>query len=512
MKKIEADVIVIAAGMSGMCAAVAAAEKGASVVVFEKGGTVGGAASMGMGFFAVESHVQKKQLVGLTVEQAFRKFMEFNHWRCDADLVHKLFKQSGGTVKWIEDMGIDFLGAYNYFNDSEYTWHLPKVSGGNKPAERSGSIIAKALSDRAAELGVEFYFNTPVKKINYDGTRVTGVYAVCDDGQEYDAECDAVIVCTGGFGDNPEMIRQYMDYEHGKDLFSFRIPGLTGEGMRMVWEIGGAQSPVMMEMTYESPGFTGGGAVDTIMRQPNLMVNTFGKRFINEEIMYNTPYTGNAIARQKDRLGISIISDSIIDYYREHGVDFNAWHKPVNSISEWDEFLARQEAHEIDEQAVKMRGSLIGLQGAAMDLFFTADSIRGLAEQMEMDPAALEATVSEYNDMCATGRDTGFCKDRRYLLPITGKKFYALKYYPSGYGSLGGIKVDSSLRVVRPDFSAITGLFSAGTDCCNIFGDTYMFYFPGSTMGYAINSGRMAGYNAVDFIDTYDFDQGVFDN
>ena len=77
MKQLESDVIVIAGGMSGICAAAAAVEKGASVIVFEKTSTVGGAANMGMGFFAVESHIQKANLIGLTVDEAFMRFMNF---------------------------------------------------------------------------------------------------------------------------------------------------------------------------------------------------------------------------------------------------------------------------------------------------------------------------------------------------------------------------------------------------------------------------------------------------
>ena len=72
-KQLQADVIVVAGGMSGLCASVAAAEKGMQVIVFEKSGTMGGAANMGMGFFAVESDIQRKQLDGLTVAQAFRE-------------------------------------------------------------------------------------------------------------------------------------------------------------------------------------------------------------------------------------------------------------------------------------------------------------------------------------------------------------------------------------------------------------------------------------------------------
>ncbi len=501
MKQMESDVIIIAGGMSGICAAAAAAEKGASVTVFEKTSTVGGAANMGMGFFAVESHIQKANLIGLTVDEAFMRFMNFNHWKANAALVHKLYAQSGSTVKWIEDMGVEWLGAFKYFEDSEATWHVPKVPGSNKPVPRCASIIVKAIYDYCVALGVQFVFNTTVKRIEYNGTRVTGVYAVGADGTEYQAESDAVIVCTGGFGDNPEMIENNMGYRHGDDLFSFRIPGLKGEGMQMAWEIGAAKTPMVMEMTYETPARIGGSAVDTMMRQPNLMVNLLGRRFFNEDMMSITPFAGNAIAQQKNRVGYSIISSDVVDYYRTHGVDCNSYHKHINSISEWDNSVQKY----IDEGQVAEMNPLMGVTREEK-FFFIADSVEDLAEQIGVDPVELRKTIDRYNAFCDTGRDLDFGKKSQYLHKLTGEKFYACKYYPSGYGSLGGIKTDDNLQVVREDFTTIPGLFCAGTDCCTIFGDTYMFYFPGSTMGFAVNSGRMAGYNAVNFIDTYEFE------
>ncbi len=499
MKHLEADVAIVAGGMSGLCTAASAAETGASVIVFEKTSTVGGAANMGMGFFAVESHIQKANLIGLTVDEAFMRFMNFNHWKANAALVHKLFAQSGSTVKWIEDMGVEFLGAFKYFEDSEATWHIPKVPGSNRPVPRCASILVKAIYDYAVALGVQFCFNTPVKQIVYDGTRVTGLLAEDASGEQVACECDAVIVCTGGFGDDPEKIEKYMGYRHGENLFSFRIPGLKGEGMEMAWAVGAAKTPMMMELTYETPARLG-AAVDTMMRQPNLMVNLFGHRFFNEEMLTITPFAGNAIAQQKNGVGFSLISESIIDAYREKGIDCNSYHKHLNSISEWDEAV---QAYLDGGQAPEMN-PLMGVTHEEK-FFFVADSLADLAAQTGVDETALVQTVARYNEQCAVGCDTDFGKQHRFLRPLEGGTFYACKYYPSGYGSLGGIRTDANLQVVREDLTPIPGLFSAGTDCCTIFGDTYMFYFPGSTMGFAINSGRLAGRSAVEFIDTYDF-------
>ncbi|WP_366557016.1 FAD-dependent oxidoreductase [Desulfosporosinus sp. BICA1-9] len=80
MKEVNADVAIIAAGPAGLAAAVAAAENGASVMVFEKSNVTGGCGNMAMGPFGVESRLQKKQIIGLTKEEAFKMHMDFNHW------------------------------------------------------------------------------------------------------------------------------------------------------------------------------------------------------------------------------------------------------------------------------------------------------------------------------------------------------------------------------------------------------------------------------------------------
>lgn len=504
LKNLEADVVIIAGGMSGMSASIAAAEKGASVIVLEKGDTVGGAANMGMGFFAVESHIQKKALNPLTVDAAFAKAMEYNHWRADAKLIRKYFNQSASTVKWIEDMGVEFLGAFPYFNSSETTWHIVKTPGSNKPTPRAASNMAKAMYDRAIELGVEFRFHCPASEILVENGRVTGVMAKDENDAEIKVECDCVIVCTGGFGDNPEMIKQELGYTHGENLFSFRIPGLVGQGMKMVWAIGGGRSPVNMELTYESPGMMGNvGTIGEVMRQPNLVVNLDGVRFMNEEIMNNTPFAGNAMSLQKQCCGIAVISDDIIDSYRVNGLDYMSYHRAVYDVDGWDEQVRQYISGESAEDDM-MGGLGAGMGGEAMKLFFEGDSIEDLARQVGINVENLKKTIDDYNAACAAG-DRVFGKMMRYMKPITGKKFYAMKFFPSGYGSLGGIKVNDCLQVVTQEGDPIPGLYSAGTDCCCLFGDTYNFYFPGSTMGWAINSGRMAGYNAVDYLDSDDF-------
>jgi fumarate reductase flavoprotein subunit len=107
--------------------------------------------------------------------------------------------------------------------------------------------------------------------------------------------------------------------------------------------------------------------------------------------------------------------------------------------------------------------------------------------------------VEEYNVACETGRDKIFFKGAQYLRPIKKGPFFAGQYYPSAYGSLGGIKINYKTEVVTDDQDVIPGLYAAGVDATSIYFDSYIFIFPGNTMGFALNSGRIAGRNAADY-------------
>mgnify|MGYP002625602249 CR=1 FL=1 len=144
----------------------------------------------------------------------------------------------------------------------------------------------------------------------------------------------------------------------------------------------------------------------------------------------------------------------------------------------------------------------------AGDAIKTCDSIEELAEVTGVNLKNLKATIEEYNKMCngsQAGYDWQFTKPAKFLKPILKAPFYAAKHYPSGYGSLGGIQVNENMQVLNNDLDPIPGLYACGTDTATVFADSYCFYHPGSTMSYAINSGRIAGMEAVAYMDSDEF-------
>ncbi len=481
MKEITCDVVVVAAGPSGLAAAISAAENDMSVVVFEKSMTTGGAANMGMGPLGLGTNVQRKDLATVDKDKAFDMFMNYTHWRVDANLVRKYFDKSADTIEWLQDMGVEFYKASKYFPGSEPTWHIVKPESGI-PGPRAAATMIKRMTERAVELGVQFYFETPGKELIKTDGKITGVIGETKDGEEIKANCKAAIICTGGFGDDVKMIKEYTGYECGKDYFGFRIPGLVGDGIKMAWNVGAGKSDVGMELTSSLPGENITSSIHAAFNQPNLLVNLQGERFFNEENFENSTYAGNAINIQKDRCAFMIIDESIKRQYLKRGVDVVSMVLNQQSIDGFEEHM---------ETAISQGNPYL----------FIADTIEELAEKTGIDCDNLLDTIDDYNAACES-RDEAFGKKAEYMRPIRKAKFYAAKFFPGAYGSLGGIKINHKTEVVTQDFEVIDGLYAAGTDTCTIYGDSYMFLLPGNTMGYALNSGRMAGENASDYVNT----------
>lgn len=487
MKKMEADVIIVAAGLSGMAAACAAGEAGAKTLVFEKANTTGGAANMAMGPLGVGSRIQRESMVSITPGEAFRKHMFFTHYKVDARLVRDYYFKSGDTIDWLESMGVEFAGVQRAFSapeatrpysDGEFTWHVVKPEGGGIPGPRAATAMMKKMTEYAMEQGVEFCLETPVKKLIKEDGAVVGVIAVNARGEEIEARAPSVIIATGGFGANPEMIKEYCGFEYGKTINNFAVPGMVGDGLKMAWEVGAAKTPIIMEIMYQLPDNLNHFYIEGAFRQPCLWVNRNGQRFMPEDQIGNTTFTGNALAAQPGKIGFAIFDARLLKRYKKKGPDIVSHVHPHDLYDHFEEQWERDLA-------------------AGYEPICQADTIEELAEKAGIDVEGLKAQIEEYNQMCEAGFDEVFEKDRHYMEPIAKAPFYCCRQTVGAYGSLGGIKINHKMEVLDEEAHVIPGLYAVGTDACSIYGDTYPFTLPGNTMGFCVNSGRIAGENAA---------------
>ncbi len=488
-------IIVAGAGPAGLSAAVEAASGGSSVIVFEKGTHIGGIRDGGIGPFAVESFLQQREELDFTKEAAFNYMMEFTHWRTDARLVSEYINMSGDTIGWLADMGIDFTSTGRYYKGA-----IPTQHNFNFTCEES---IGSVLYQKALSLGVEFRLSTPVTRLIQDSGKIIGAAAMQEDGQEVEEYADAVVLATGGFGGDPELIQQ-CGYTKDQDLFfTFNMDHLTADGIRLAWSAGGAKTPMMMDTYIGLPHGYGGpkGTAPALaaLRQPeNLMINCKAQRFLREDLVTNPGYTGNAVHRQPGGFAFMVLDSTICEHY-ERWAEENRRAIPGPAPLRKGEVPLPHEPAPFE----RFKGSAIEIMREAIASgskdFFLTDSLEELAEQMQVPVKAFLETVQEYNDACAQHSDPIFHKNPDCLKPITGPKFLAARFCCDTYGGLGGIKINYKAEVMDSADEPIPGLYACGNDANTIYGDSYPFFLCGNTSGFAYNTGRIAARRAIEY-------------
>ena len=476
----SADIVIIGAGASGMSAALAAAESGAKrVLVLEKMPFVGGTSNFAEGIFAVESDMQKKESIRITRDEAFHIIMDYSHWRANPDLVRAFIDKSPNTITWLQNMGVKFIKPFAMWPNSPRTWHL---------LDGYGASMMRVLFDNAQRKGVEIATATVAKKIiRRPNGPVTGVVIERSGTPATEIKTKAVVIATGGYANNKEWIKKYTGYDLGVNIFPIGNRGKMGEGIQMAWDVGAAQEGMgVLQFVEGGPGGPGvkmRSHINGAVPQPQfLWINKDGKRFADEGIGHNFTFHGNAHARQTDGIVFRIFDENIKKYMVEEGIDHGMGVQiPVGT------------------KLVDLDADIKAAVAAGNPNIFVAQSLEELAAQMKVDPAVFKQTIAQYNSFCVNKHDDKYAKDPRYLIPIRTPKFYAFKCYPAFLGTIGGVKVNEKLEALDKENKSIPGLYVVGSDAGGMYGDSYDLFSAGGTMGFAVNSGRIAGENAAIF-------------
>ncbi len=200
----SADIVIAGGGLSGLSAALTAAENGLEAILLEKMPFLGGAGLFPEGSLGIGTRYQKENGIQTTVDQVFSKVMEFHHWRCNAPAIRALLNESGKMIDWLTDLGVSIKGIRTMFppEKSLQVWHI---------FEGGGARLVKVMSEHIRGHGVPVLTKTPVKELLIDdeGT-VTGITAQKADGGMLIVNAKAVIIATGGFASSKEMLRKYV--------------------------------------------------------------------------------------------------------------------------------------------------------------------------------------------------------------------------------------------------------------------------------------------------------------
>lgn len=474
----KADVVVMGSGVSGLTAALTAAESGAKVVVFEKLRSLGGTSNFLKGTFAVESHWQRQRYVTYGRDEAFKEIMEYGHWRNNPRLVRAIVNQSASTISWLESYGVEIAEVTINMVNAPQTYHI--IRG-------EGAAVVKALSTKAREMGIEIILGTPVTQILKSNDGIAGVVV---EGEEDDVrvQASAVVIASGGYLNNKEWVKKYAGFELEKNLQPVGNVEKMGDGIRMAWELGAAEEGIgIVELFRIGPmrqEIGTGGRISFIIMQPDLWVNQAGERFCDEGITHYDTSEGNANARHKEGYTYNIFDDEVKRRVMEDGVDKGVSPDilPGDLLEDFDKDLKA------------------ALENITTEVF-EGDSVEELAEKAGMDPAVLRHTVDEYNSFCAKGHDDLFAKDPKYLRPLVGPKYYAVKAYTVCLGTMGGIQINEKTEVVDKNGEIIPGLYAVGFDAGGMYGNDYcMKVASGLCSAFAMNSGRIAGRNAAGYV------------
>ena len=486
--KHKSNLVIVGGGGAGLAAAAAAAEKGVrNIAVLEKRGATGGTSAMASGIFAAESPTQKRQAIIARKDVLFKRIMDWTRLSVNPRIVRAYIEKSGDTVRWLEDKGLRFSCVPHSPIDNPFTWHVPKGNG----AEITGTL-AKTCRD----LGVDIFLNMSLEKILTDSkSAVTGVIASGKDG-DITFSADAVVIATGGFGGDKDLLKKYCPKYRDNMMLSGQ-PN-KGEGIFKALEIGAAADGLGMIMI--GGPFGAGVRTLTLGKEPDIVhvqmifitgepstiwINKQGQRFIDETVSFNYYESINAMIRQTDGVAYALFDAGLIRRITETGLC------NVPSGFEYGE-RHRSPLPEGLEEALHAQA-----EKGALKISSSWDDI---ADWLEIDRDTLLATVDEYNTACDSGYDPVFAKDRAYLQPLRTPPYYGVKCGSTYLNTLGGIKINEHMEVIDTHDKPIRGLYAAGVDTGGWTSDTYCAALPGTAFGYAINSGRIAGESAYEFI------------
>jgi fumarate reductase flavoprotein subunit len=490
--EVEADVVIVGGGLSGLSAGLTAVEKGVKkVVIFEKLPGVGGAGSYPEGSLGVGTRYQKaNNLPYKSVDEVFAKGVEFHHWRTHAALMRTLIAESAKTIDWIEDHGITFRGIRTVYppEKSLGTWHL--YQGG---AARVIHVFYKEFIKR----GGVVYTESPVKKLLTDNGKVTGVVAERTwDGTVFTAKAKGgVIIATGGFETNKDMLKKYVTDINAEGMLErvmLRGPvldGRNGDGINLAAGLG-AKLEGMSTLAGNSPyldndppifQFNGPDHLKQMrcaLAQPFLWVNYQGERFFNESNGSSFTDVYNVLTANRGRMF------SVFDEKMKQRMINEGPYIPFNAI-----VVVGQKMTALEEGLEK---------GYAGGYAFKGNTLDELAAKIGVKPEMLKDSVEKVNKYAEMGRDPEWGRKPEHLFKFspTGP-YYALKGIRAFFLTLGGVRVNLNMQAENKEGEVIPGLYVTGQDIGGMYDSTYDLLLEGSASSFAFTSGRLAAEHII---------------
>lgn len=474
---LSTDIVVIGGGGSGLMSAIAAVDVGAkNILVLEKASKLGGNTSVSHGIFAINSPAQKRLgIKNVDVDEVFRDKMAYVNWRVNARLVRTIIDRSADMIQWLENRGLRFNYVIQFIpeGDGPRTFHKYNSDLGGAIGEH----LVETLTKECQKKGINFILDTTVKKILVDHGEVTGVVAAKGT-HEIRIIAKSVIIATGGFGANKELLNKYFPF-HG-DVNGISLPQMTGDGLLMAEEAG-AFIENQMAILLTGPGNMETGAGLLFRRPEMVFINILGERFVDESLgLRYVDAMGSSLSRQPGKNCWLLTDSSIVREIIQKRDMLTGLEKDMGQNGIWLDNL--ENSLERDSAAKKIK---------------KANEWDEIAGWIGTRPEVLKNTIAQYNSYCEEGHDMDFLKNKAYLKSLLTPPFYAIQGLQSFDTTLGGIRINHRTEVLNRQDEWIRGLYAVGDNATGCESVSYNHKYPGSALAFALISGQIAGENSA---------------
>lgn len=493
-EEITVDIAIVGAGASGTAAAAAAVDGGAKVLMVEKTGDVGGISKMFAGGpFAVESYLQEEageEYSYIKKDDVLQTLNDYAHFINYGPLTKAIIDKSSSTIEWLEDWGVTFhvnteppqrahIGddmkwkLYHWFD----TFSYDAKPGDDTPTD----IVHRQLKEK----GMDLRLNTTCTELLKDENgAVTGFIAIKEDGSKLTVNAKAVILGTGGFAGNSEMMEEYY---HTTNISMW---GENGTGVQMAWDAGAAKWDTASSLFHgngmvapTTPGEVnlGNSPFNRITKSPSMWIDQSGNRYCNEEAVWDTALATNTAYSVGGAFYILVDTKTLEDYTAGNTLLMDTAVGGPNM--EDGDFVALAE------------------EGVKQGIVTKGETLEELAEKLGMEAARLIANVEEYNNAVKTKKDPYGKSEKSLVYPVTDGAFYAIKMQMGNLGTLGGVRVNEKLQACDVNLKPVQGLYVVGNDAAGFYGNNTCYPpYEGLATGFAWNSGRIAGESAAEAI------------
>lgn len=489
------DVVVVGAGGAGMTAAITATDTGKKVIVVESqpiagGNSVRSTGGMNAAKTPYQDKNEFKEAAGVekTLATAAEKFADNetitalaatvkSQWdayqvnpqgyfdsvelmeldtliggkgKNNPELVKTLAENSAAAIEWLASIGAEVKNVGAFGGASVKRIHRPVNADGKVTAV--GAYIVPILEKNLQDRNVQFLFDTTANEIIMKDGKAVGIKATGKDGHKVTINAKSVVIATGGFGANAEMVEKYKPELKG--FATTNAEGAQGQGIEMATAVGAAtvdMDQIQIHPTVHieedgnahliTEGLRGDGAI---------LVNAEGKRFYDE-------------VSTRDKVSAAIIAQP----------EKSAWLVVDQSM--------------VDKSAV-----IAGYIKSGYTV--TGATYEELAKAMGVDEATFVSTMNTWNQAVEAKSDAEFNRTS-FANPLTAAPYYAIKITPAVHHTMGGIVINPKAEVLNEKGEVISGLFAAGEVTGGVHGANRL---GGNAVADFVVFGRISGQSAAD--------------